>query len=116
MLKTISITLLLAILSPIYTVAYAISKALRLTDNDLMEHPLDFFGMAIDDYLDNTFEARHIKKLTKQVTDFYKKSVFIPAPNCINLYDTDCILRIADDIAVFGQDKELMQNLLNLIA
>ena len=61
-------------------------------------------------------KALYIKKLTKKVVDFYKKSVFIPAPKCINLNDRKCALRVFEDVALFGQDKELMQNLYNLIA
>ena len=61
-------------------------------------------------------KAIYIKKLTKKVVDFYNKTVFIPAPNCINLNDRKCIMRVIDDIAVFGKDRELVQNLYNLIA
>jgi hypothetical protein len=114
MLKTIATTILLIVLFPIYCGAYIISKALKLKDFDLMETPTDFLLMAIDKYYDDTAESRYIKKLTKQVEQFYKEAVFIPAPSIINLYDADCALRIADDMALLGEDKNLIKQILDL--
>ena len=116
MLKTVSTTILLAVLSPAYTLAYIVAYALRLKDRDLMESPLDFLLMSIDQYLDDTAESRYIKKLTKQIEDFYKKTIFIPAPNIIDLYDTDCLRHIADDLSMFGKDfKPLRDKLIELL-
>lgn len=116
MLKTVSTTILLAVLSPAYTLAYVVAYALRLKDRDLMESPLDFLLMGVDQYLDDTAESRYIKKLTKQIEDFYQKTIFIPAPSVINLYDTDCLRHIADDLAMFGKDcKQLRDAIIELL-
>ena len=114
MLKTIATTILLIVLFPIYCGAYIISKVIKLKDFDLMETPTDFLLMAIDKYYDDTAESRYIKKLTKQVEQFYKEAMFIPAPAIINLYDTECIKRIIDDITLFGADKNLIEQLTSL--
>lgn len=61
-------------------------------------------------------EARYIKGLTRQIEQFYQKSTFIPAPSVINLYDTDCIKHIADDILLFGKNtKELHSKIIALL-
>lgn len=55
-------------------------------------------------------KVRRIKKLTKQVDDFYKEAKFIPRPSIINLYNVNCITRIADDLSLFGNDKMELRN------
>ena len=114
MLKTVSTTIILVALSPAYTLAYAVANALKLKDRELMETPLDFILMAIDDYGDQTFEARYMKKLTKQVEQFYHDAMFIPAPAIIDLYDCECVARIVDDMKLLGENEELINELQNL--
>jgi hypothetical protein len=110
MLKTVSTTLLLVVLFPIYTLAYVISYALKLKDRDLMESPLDFVTMSIDAYLNDTYEIRYMKKLVKEIELFYSNTSFIPAPSIIDLFDRDCVKRVADDIALFGKDAQELHN------
>ena len=110
MLKTVSITILLAVLSPAYTLAYVVAYALKLKDRDLMETPLEFLTMSIDAYLNETYEDRYMKKLSKEINDFYKAVLFVPAPSFIDLFDIDRVKRIADDIALFGKDAQSLHN------
>lgn len=114
MLKMISTTILLAVLFPAYTLAYVLSKALSLKDRDLMESPIDFITIAIDEYYDATAETRYITKLTKKVEQFYKEAMFIPAPSIIDLYDADCVAKIADDMKLLGEDPNLIAQIENL--
>jgi hypothetical protein len=63
----------------------------------------------------NSLKAKYrMRQLEKQVEQFYREMFFVPAPNTINLYDTECIERIIDDITLFGADKNLIQQLTNL--
>jgi len=110
MLKTVSTTIILAALSPAYTLAYAVANALKLKDRELMETPLDFITMAIDE----TAEMRRLNKLTKQVEQFYREAMFIPAPAIIDLYDYECVARIVDDMKLLGENEELINELQNL--
>lgn len=114
MLKTMSTTLLLVILSPAYIGAYAISRILKLKDAELMESPADFLLMAFDQYHNDTAEEKYIKKLAKQVERFYQEAIFMPAPSIINLYDTECVARIIDDMTLLGEDKSLIEELRRL--
>ena len=109
MLKTMLLTIIAVVLSPIYTFAYLIAHALRLKDVDLMETPLDFITIAIDD----TAYNRYVKKLTKQVENFYNKTPFIPRPAYIILDDAECLARVIDDVALIG-DSQLYKDLTNL--
>lgn len=110
MLKTVSTTLLLVVLFPAYTLSYVVACALKLKDRDLMESPLDFVTMSINAYLDETYEYRYMKKLVKEVETFYKNALFVPAPSIIDLFDRDCVKRVADDIALFGKDAQDLHN------
>jgi hypothetical protein len=55
-------------------------------------------------------ESKYIKRLTKEVKEFYQKTIFIPAPSIIDLYDSDCVLRIADDLTMFGKEERDLRN------
>ena len=115
MLKMLFTTIILAVLFPAYTLAYLIATVGNLKDADLMESPLDFLTMSIDEYYNATAEARYFAKLTRKITDFYKSAIFIPQPSYIDLTDKECVLKVADDVTLFGNDKQLVEELLNLI-
>jgi hypothetical protein len=55
--------------------------------------------------------ALKTRQLTKRVEHFYQEASFIPAPSKINLYDADCVARIANDIALLGKDKALKEKI-----
>lgn len=114
MLKMLLTTAIIAVLFPAYTLAYAVAKILNLKDADLMESPLDFLLIAIDEYYDATAETRYLNKLNKKVADFYADTLFVPQPR-IDLTDRECVLKVADDVTLFGNDKQLVDELLNLI-
>ena len=56
-----------------------------------------------------------IKRLTKQVSKFYREAIFMPAPHVINLYDRDCVQRVASDIALLSKDVELYEKIIKLL-
>ena len=63
----------------------------------------------------NSLKAKYrMRQLTNKVEKFYKETMFVPAPAIINLYDTECIERIIDDITLFGADKNLIEQLTSL--
>jgi hypothetical protein len=55
------------------------------------------------------------RRLMKQVVMFYKKAVFMPAPHIINLYDRNCVQRIADDLALLSKDTMLYDKIIKLL-
>lgn len=55
--------------------------------------------------------ALRTRQLTKRVEQFYQNATFIPAPSKINLYDAECVARIANDIALLGKDKALKEQI-----
>lgn len=67
-------------------------------------------------FMDEPYETKYLRKLTKQIEGFYRAAKFLPAPSIINLFDTQCVQRIADDIAVFGKNsQELHSKVINLL-
>ena len=60
----------------------------------------------------NSLKAKYrMRQLEKQVEQFYREMFFVPAPTPINLYDTECVERIIDDITLFGESKTLIEKL-----
>ena len=57
-------------------------------------------------FMDEPYDIKYMRKLTKQIEDFYRASKFLPSPNVINLFDPKCAQRIADDLAVFGKNAQ----------
>ena len=63
----------------------------------------------------NSLKVKYrMRQLEKQVRQFYKEAIFIPAPSIINLYDTECIAKIIDDMTLLGENKNLIQQLIDL--
>jgi hypothetical protein len=63
-----------------------------------------------------SYGYKHIKKLEKQVEQFYYDAKFIPAPRVIDLLDIECILRVAEDLTVFGKRQcELRDKIIELL-
>lgn len=56
----------------------------------------------------------NMRRLTKQVIKFYKGATFMPAPSVINLYDIECLKRVADDLALISNDVELRNKIIKL--
>jgi hypothetical protein len=61
-------------------------------------------------FIDEPYESKYVRKLTKQIEDFYRATKFIPAPNMINLFDARCVQRVADDLTVFGKNSQELRN------
>lgn len=56
----------------------------------------------------------NMRRLTKQVIKFYKSAVFIPSPSVINLYDAECVQKVASDLALISKDVELRNKITKL--
>lgn len=64
----------------------------------------------------NSLKAKYqMRKLEKQVGQFYKEMLFVPAPTPIDLYNPECVERIIDDITLFGESKNLVEQLRSCI-
>jgi hypothetical protein len=61
-------------------------------------------------FIDEPYESRYVRKLTKQIEDFYMTAKFIPAPNTVNLFDVKCVRRVIDDLTVFGKNSQKLRN------
>ena len=56
----------------------------------------------------------NIRHLTKQVIKFYKGAAFMPAPSVINLYDAECVQKVASDLALISKDVDLRNKITKL--
>ena len=100
MLKNV---LTLMVVTPIYFVDYVFKAAQK----NFVES---------SENLHYTTDNRYIANLTMQVEDFYRNATFLPAPRTIDLLDVDCILKVVEDLTLFGKRQcELRDKIIRLL-